>query len=93
MEFSKKLLIVGWTVALSMTALAIILPIVTLADLQGLYIVLPLSWGEVATATGFYFWKAKSENRSKYMLRFINKLADQYGIDAALQAAEITIKD
>lgn len=91
--FHKKLLILSWAVAIILTALAVILPVVGCHDLQGLYIALPLSWGEVAVATGFYFWKSKNENRYKYTHKFVMELADKYGIDAALRAAEITLKD
>lgn len=92
-EFSKKLLIVSWAVAVVLTALTVTLPMLTCADLQGLYIALPLSWGEVTAANGFYFWKSKNENRYKYTHKFVMELAEKHGVDAALRAAEITLKD
>ncbi len=90
---SKKLLVVSWSAATALTLVSIILPMLTPADMQGLYIALPLSWGELTAATGFYFWKSKNENRYKYTHKFVMELAEKYGIDAALRAAEITLKD
>ena len=45
------------------------------------------AWG------GFYFWKAKNENRAKYAQRFLKQFADKYGADVAVRVAEIVLKD
>ena len=45
------------------------------------------AWG------GFYFWKAKNENRAKYAQRFLKRFADKYGADVAVRVAEIVLKD
>lgn len=40
-----------------------------------------------------YFWKAKNENRSKYALKFVEKLADRYGIESTSRILETVLKD
>lgn len=92
MEFSKKLVIFLFLLALFLTGLTIIFPAVGIPA-DGLYIVTPLAWASFDVAAGFYYWKSKNENRSKYTLKFVKQMADKYGIDAALRAAEIVLKD
>lgn len=91
-EFSKKIAVASWAVALFLTVLSIILPACDVC-VDGLLIALPLSWTEVGVASGFYFWKSKNENRHKYAMRYINKIAEKYGIDAAIRVAEVVLKD
>ena len=92
MEFSKKLVIATLSLALFLTVLAVLFPAVGVPA-DGLYIVTPLAWTAFDVALGFYFWKSKNENRSKYTQKFVKQMAEKYGIDAALRAAEIVLKD
>lgn len=92
MEFSKKLVIFLLGLALFLTMLTVLFPAVGVPS-DGLYIVTPLAWTAFDVAAGFYYWKAKNENRAKYMQKFVKQMAEKYGIDAALRAAEIVIKD
>ena len=48
---------------------------------------------ECGAATGFYFWKAKNENRSKYAVKFVRELADKYGIEGTARIIETVLKD
>ena len=64
MEFSKKLAVLSWAVALVLTTLSVVLPIMGYS-IEGICTALPYSWGEVTVIQGFYLWKAKNENRSK----------------------------
>lgn len=92
MEFSKKLLLWSWAVTVVLTIIGIKFPLDRLpADLM--IVILPLSWAETAAATGFYYWKAKTENRAKYAQRFVLDFADKYGVDAAIRIAEVVLKD
>ena len=52
--------------------------VTALAGLAGASLLTNGAWG------GFYFWKAKNENRAKYAQRFLNRFADKYGADIAL---------
>lgn len=92
MEFSKKLVIYLLALALFLTVLTILFPAVGIPA-DGLYIVTPLAWTAFDVAVGFYYWKSKNENRAKYTQEFVRSLAETYGIDAALRAAEIVLKD
>ena len=39
-------------------------------DTSALTVLLPLLFAELATATGFYYWKAKNENRIKLLKKY-----------------------
>jgi len=66
MEFSKKILVVAGVV----NAIVIIFTMVMIwrtSDLSPLAYLIPSVAAEVATGTGFYYSKAKVENRIKLM--------------------------
>lgn len=92
MEFSKRITVLSWTVALILTFLAVVLPAIGYSA-EGVNTALPYSWAEVTAVNGFYLWKAKNENRSKYAQMYVNKIAEQHGIDAAIRIAEVVLKD
>lgn len=92
MEFSKRIVIILFLLSVFLTVLTIIFPAVGLTA-DGLYIVTPLSWTAFDVAAGFYYWKSKNENRSKYAQKFVRLFAKKYGIDAAIQIASIVLKD
>lgn len=92
MEFSKKITLVSWSVALLLTLLAVVFPVYDLS-IEGLNMALPLSWAEVTAVNSFYLWKAKNENRSKYAMRYIDKIAKKYDIETAIRMSEIVLKD
>ena len=85
MEFSKL-----WLISSALLALA--LTVVYICGVQIVEIVLA-AYAELAVSSGFYFWKAKNENRAKYAQRFLQKFADKYGAETALRAAEIVLKE
>lgn len=92
MEFSKSHLIFSWIVTLFLTGLSVVFSALML-PMDALVVVTPLSWAETATATGFYYWKARNENRAKYAQRFLRDLAEDHGVEIALRVAEIVLKD
>ena len=89
METSKKILIASWIVTVLLTVVAIYasFQMVDLTNLAG------MSWAELTAAHGFYYWKAKNENRAKGTQALVRELAEKYGIDAAATFAEIIYKD
>lgn len=92
MEFSKKILIFHIFVSVCLcitTAIGSFMgaDVTAVGILAGTSFVADGAWG------GFYYWKAKNENRAKHAHRFIYTFADKYGIDAALRVAEIVLKD
>lgn len=92
MEFSKKMLFFSCLVTLVLSILAIYFSLKSL-PMDALTVIAPLSWAETGTATGYYFWKAKNENRAKYAQRFIKSIASEYGPETAIRIAEIVLKD
>lgn len=92
MEFSKKMLLCSWAVTLILTALTVWLSLRTMPT-DAMIIITPLAWTETATATAFYYWKAKNENRAKYAQKFLIDLSEDWGPETALRIAEIVLKD
>ena len=92
MEFSKKLAVLSWAVALVLTTLSVILPMMGYS-IEGIITALPFSWGEVTVVQGFYFWKSKNENRSKYAQLFVKQIGEKYGFESAMRMAETVLKD
>lgn len=66
MEFSKKILVVAAIINIAVTTFSCIMMWRTL-DLTPLAYLIPAVAAEVATGTGFYYNKAKTENRIKLM--------------------------
>nr|DAR09643.1 MAG TPA: hypothetical protein [Caudoviricetes sp.] len=88
MEWSKKILIFSYL----MLGVFIII-FLAVEDKTAAATVLCGWIVECGGATGFYFWKAKNENRSKYALKFVRELADKYGLDATARIIESVLKD
>lgn len=92
METSKKILGGSWVVALVLTVIVIVGSFME-KDFGHITTLAALAWGELTAAHGFYYWKAKNENRAKGAQKLVKELAEQYGIDAAARFAEIVLKD
>lgn len=92
MGFSKKLLFFSWAVTLVLTMLSIYFSLKSL-PLDAIYTLAPLSWAETGTATAFYFWKAKNENRAKYAQKFLKDISKEWGTETAIRISEIVLKD
>ena len=92
MEFSKKLLICSATVTAILTTLTIWMS-QTGRPLDAMLVITPLSWTETGAATGFYFWKAKNENRAKYAQQFLREITEGWDAETAIRIAEIVLKD
>lgn len=92
-EVSKKILLASWAGALILTAVAIYGIFQELTTASELTTMAGFAWGELTAAHGFYYWKAKNENRAKGSQKLIRDLAAKYGIDAAANFAEIIYKD
>ncbi|MBQ8005337.1 MAG: hypothetical protein IJ303_03390 [Clostridia bacterium] len=74
-EFSKRIIIF-------MTVFTLVITVFTLAlmwrtgDTSPLAYLIPSVFAEYATATGFYYWKARTENKIKLM-RLYGKSAEK----------------
>lgn len=92
METSKKIIVFLAVIEVLLLAFTCGM-VVLLGDGSPLYYMISAISAEFGAATGFYYWKAKNENRSKYAMEFIEKIAEQYGIDMAVRISDIVIKD
>ena len=69
MEFSKKILIVAAIINILVIGFSCVMIVIT-CDLSPLCYLIPSVAGEVATGTGFYYAKAKAENKIKLMRKY-----------------------
>jgi hypothetical protein len=69
MEFSKKILIVAAIINILVVGFSCVMIFIT-RDLSPLCYLIPSVAGEVATGTGFYYAKAKAENKIKLMQQY-----------------------
>ena len=72
MEFSKKILLVAGAINIGVIVFACVM-IWRTVNLEPLAYLIPAVAAEVATGTGYYYWKAKAENTIK--------LRKKYGIE------------
>ncbi len=72
-EFSKFIFWAAFLLTLGVTVFTCAIVWRT-GDTSPLAYLIPAIFGELATATGFYFWKAKNENRIKLLKRYNLKI-------------------
>ena len=78
MEFSKKILIVAAIINILVVGFSCVMIFIT-RDLSPLCYLIPSVAGEVATGTGFYYAKAKAENKIKLMQQYnIERTEDSF---------------
>ena len=91
-ETSKLILIVDFAVAILLTA--VVVAGVWLGKDAYQVTVTAACWdAQMTAAVGFYYWKAKNENRSKYAMGLVKDLAGKYGMDAVIGLANTILKD
>ena len=88
---SKKIVVVSWGATILLTILTVVGVFFTERDITPLLTITGLSWGETATATGFYYWKARAENKIKLTKAMVDAWADRYGIEAVANLASIIL--
>ena len=91
-ETSKLILIVDLAIAVAVTA-SVLIGERSGYDMTSSAIVAGLWDAQLAVAVGFYYWKAKNENRAKYAQTLVKELADKYGMDSVARIAEIILRD
>jgi hypothetical protein len=62
-------------------------------DMTPLVTVLCFDGGVTGTATAFYFWKARTENRLKLTKSMVEDWAGRYGIDSVVNLAGIIFNE
>ena len=92
-ETSKKLLVASYGAAFLLTAGVAAGSFFSDHDMASLSTLAALAWGEVSIATGFYFWKARAENKIKVAKQMITEWADRYGIESVATILDMITKE
>ena len=92
MQTSKIILVVDFVVAI-LLAIAVIMGSYLERDMSQVAAIAGFWDGQMAIAVGFYYWKAKNENRSKYAMKLVKQLASEYGIENVVNLAQTGLKD
>lgn len=92
MTTSKMILLVSWVSSIILTIIVIIGAFMCV-DMSNVAMIAGLAWGELTAAHGFYYWKARHENRSKHAMKLVKQLANEYGIDAVVNLAQVVLQE
>lgn len=68
-EFSKTIVVFSASFSVIVSAISVIL-MWRFGDLSALSYLIPAVFAEMATATGFYYWKARTENKIKLIQKY-----------------------
>lgn len=68
-EFSKTIVVFSASFSVIVSAISVIL-MWRFGDLSALSYLIPAVFAEMATATGFYYWKARTENKIKLIKKY-----------------------
>ena len=91
-QTSKLILLVDFIVAFLLTV-AVTIGAYLERDMSQVAAI-AVGWdAQLAVAVGFYYWKAKCENRSKAAMKLVEALAEKYGIENVISLAEIILKE
>lgn len=90
---SKKLVVMSWATTLILTILTVVGVFFTEKDVTPLLTIASLSWAETAASTGFYYWKARTENKIKLTKAMLDDWADKYGVEAVISLAGIIVNE
>ena len=93
METSKKLVYISDLITVGLSVSVAYGTFYTDKSMTDLAQVTIASFGETAAAHAFYYWKAKNENRYKYVIRLMRHWVDKHGIDAVIRLADIVLKE
>lgn len=91
-QTSKVILAVDFTTALLLTG-AVVAGAWLGRDVYQVTAVCACWDAQLTAAVGFYYWKAKNENRSKYAMELVRDLAKEYGIENVISLANTVLKD
>lgn len=91
-QTSKLILLVDFSVAI-LLAIVVVLGSYHGSDMTPVATIAACWDAQLAAAVGFYYWKAKNENRSKHAMRLVEKLAKEYGIENVVALAATILKD
>ena len=79
MEFSKKILIFSYLIAIILTTFTCYCVYKNL-DISYLSNITVTSWAEVSVGNAFYYWKARSENKIKLLQSLSDEEKEKFNI-------------
>ena len=86
---SKKLVWTSWWIFVGLLCALLFGIFFTEKDMTPLVTVLCFDGGVTGTATAFYFWKARTENKLKLTKAMVEDWAEKYGIESVVSLAGI----
>lgn len=92
METSKRFLYLDYMIFLVLAALTV-LAVFCGKEADTLRDIAIGCAGNCAVYSGFYIWKSKNENRSKYAIRYVKELPEDYTAEEKARFLEIVLKD
>jgi len=92
MSFTKRLVIASWGLVGVLIILSVLLPALGLNN-EGVLTAMPYAFGDAGIVNTFYIWKSKNENRHKYAMLYVDKIAEKFDIETAVRIAEIVLKE
>lgn len=90
---SKKIVWTSWGIFVALLCALLYGIFLTEKDMTPLVTVLCFDGGVTGTATAFYFWKARTENRLKLTKSMVEDWAGRYGIDSVVNLAGIIFRE
>lgn len=90
---SKKIIWTSWSIFVVLICALLYGIFFTEKDMNPLVTVLCFDGGVTGTATAFYFWKARTENRLKLTKSMVEDWAGKYGMDSVVNLASIIFND
>lgn len=90
---SKKGLAWSLGTAIFFSLCVVALTALTDKDLTAMGIVTSAAWAEVSVYSAIYLHKSKTENKAKYAQKFIDQMAEKYGIENIVEITKSIIED
>ena len=90
---SKKIVWTSWGIFVALLGALLFGLFFTEKDMSPLVTVLCFDGGVTGTATAFYFWKARTENRLKLTKAMVEDWAEKYGMDSVISLAGIIFRE
>ncbi len=90
---SKKGLAWSLGMAIAFSICVVLMTLLTDKDLTALSVVASAAWAEASAYSALYLNKSKMENRYKYAYKWVDQMADKYGIENVTDLAKSIIED
>lgn len=90
---SKKGLAWSLGMAIFFSLCVVLMTVFTDKDLTAMSVITSAAWAEASAYSALYLNKSKMENRYKYCYKWVDQMADKYGIENVADLAKSIIED